>query len=1064
MSSEPHPSAKDQRGPIAWMAKNVVTANLLMVMVMLAGVVGLFGVKQEVFPEFNLDLVRVTVPYPGASPSEVEQGINLAVEEEVRGVDGVKHVTSSASEGAGTVVVELVAGTDANKALADVKSAVDRIITFPEDAEKPLVALVSRRRQVISVAISGDQDLATLHAVAEKARAGLLDNPDVTQVEVQGVPRLEVAVEVRRETLESYGLTLDGIAQQIRRASLELPGGEIETRGGELLIRLSDRRRTSDEFANIVLRGTEGGAEVRLGDVATIKDGYTDDDRATFFDGKPAIQITAYRLGKETPKSVAAAVRGYLEELRAELPDNVQVTVLSDDSERLTERLDLLVRNARLGLILVLVVLALFLRIRLAGWVALGIPISFLGALAAMPGTDLSINMVTSFAFIVTLGIVVDDAIIVGENIYTKLQAGRPPLEAAIEGAREMAVPITFAVLTTVVAFSPLFFVPGVIGKIFKLIPSVVCLVLIVSLLESFFILPAHLGHSKPTRSGFLMRIDRLQQRVADGLEWLIVHTYRPVLARVLRYRYMALAAGIGCIVLTVGIVGSGLVPFSFFPKLEGDRVTAAARLPYGSSEERALEVRRILEKSARSAIEQLGGNQDVRGVVTMLGESRAGGGPNPGMPEVGSHVIGVDVNLVAGEKRDFTAAEFSKVWAQRTPRIAGLRSLTFNHSTGPGAGAAVDVQLVHTDTAVLARASEELAGSLREYRALTNIENSYSTGKPQLDFHLLPQARTLGLTGNDVARQLRGAFFGAEALREQRGRNEVRVMVRLPEDQRTSEYDLERLRIKTPEGGDVPLAYVAKFERTTAPTVINREDGKRVVNVRGELAPGVKSPREVLSSLEASVLPELRKAHPGLKTNLVGAQRTQGEAFRSLGKNYVLALFAIFALLAIPFKSYSQPSIVMAAIPFGIVGAVLGHLVMGFEMSIISMFGVIALSGVVVNDSLVLIDATNKFRASGMSAYDAVVAGGQRRFRPILLTSLTTFLGLAPMIAETSVQARFLIPMAISLGFGILFATFIILLLVPALYLLLEDARSLFRREASPPPPDPMAAPLPGE
>ncbi len=1034
-------------GPIAWMAKNSVTANLVMVMVLVAGLLAATSVKQEVFPEFALDLIRVTVPYPGASPPEVEQGIVLAIEENVRGVDGVKHVTASGNEGSGSVVIELLAGADADKALDDVKSAVDRITTFPEDAEKPIVSLLSRRREVISLAIAGEHDLRTLHEIAERARAGLLAKPDVTQVEISGVPPVEVAVEVSRESLEAYGLTLAQVAAEIRAASLELPGGEIETSGGEVLIRLADRRRSVTEFANVILKGTRDGAEVRVGDIAKITDGYADDDKSTYFDGKPSIELTAYRIGDETPKSVSEAVRSYLVELREELPENVFVTVLSDDSERLTERLDLLRRNAQLGLVLVLVSLALFLRLRLAAWVALGIPISFLAALAMMPVVGLSINMITSFAFIVTLGIVVDDAIIVGENTYTKQQQGLAPLDAAIAGAREMATPITFAILTTVVAFGPLFFVPGFIGKIFMLIPSIVCLVLVASLFESFFILPAHLGHSGRKQPRILERIDRGQQKVAAGLEWIIEHTYRPALNRVLDFRYIALAVGLGLIIVTAGIMASGLVPFSFFPKLEGDRVSASARLPYGASQARAEEVRRLLEESANVAIEKLGGRSKIRGVVTTMGESRGGGGPNPGAPEAGSHVVGIAVNLVPGDDRGYTSKEFSKQWAAATPPIPGLNALAFNHATGPGAGAAVTLQLSHTDTEVLGKASEELTATLREYTALTNVENSYSSGKPRLDFHLLPHARTLGLTGADVARQLRGAFFGAEALREQRGRNEVRVIVRLPESQRSSEYDLEKLRIRTAEGGDVPLAYVARFERSTSPTVITREDGKRVVNVAADLAPGQKSPREVLASIAETVLPDLERRYPGLSAEKVGTQRAQAETFASLGRNYIVALFMIFALLAIPFKSYAQPAIVMSAIPFGIVGAVAGHLLMGFEMSIISMFGIIALSGVVVNDSLVLVDATNKFRARGMEARDAVVAGGARRFRPILLTSLTTFLGLAPMIVETSVQARFLIPMALSLGFGILSATFIILLLVPALYLVLEDARAVARK-----------------
>jgi multidrug efflux pump subunit AcrB len=1041
------------RGPIAWMAKNSVAANLLMFIIMVGGLLGISRTKQEVFPEFDLDVITVSVPYPGASPEEVEQGIVLAVEEAVRGLDGVKRVTSSSAEGAGTVSVELLLEADPDKVLADVKSAVDRIRSFPEESEDPNVSLLSGKQSVISLIFYGEQDLSALHTLAERTREQLLLSPDVTQVEVFGVPPLEVAIELPRQHLESLGLTLDDVARQITAASLELPGGAVDTSAGQLLVRVSDRARSARDFEGLVLRSTIDGAQVRLGDVATITDGYEDNDQASFYNGMPAVRLTAYRVGDETPQQVSEAVRAEAARLEAELPGTVSLAIWDDNSEVLKDRIRLLVSNARSGLVLVLVVLALFLNLRLAFWVALGIPVSFLGAFLLLPGMDMSVNMITLFALIVTLGMVVDDAIVVGENVFSKTQAGMPPMKAAVEGAQQMAVPVTFAILTTIAAFSPMFFVPGVMGKIFRLFPAVVISVLLFSLAESFFVLPAHLMHShaphrKPTRFERLVDFaERPGRRVSAWLERMIETRYKPTLAFCLDHRYTVWSGALALFMLTIGLVGGGVVPFNFFPTLEGDVISASVRMPYGAPVERTLAAREALEASLQQTIDELPEQGLVLGTFTRVGEISGGGGPAGDMSEVGGHLLGIEVNLVGSGEREISAEEFAAQWSKRTPPIPGAELVSFNSSFGPGAGAAVDIQLMHSDADTLAEASGALTEALRGYSDLTNIENGYAAGKPQLDFRLLDRARSLGLTNSEVARQLRSAFYGAEALREQRGRNELKVMVRLPEAQRRSEFDLEQLQIRTPDGGFVPLLEVASFDRGRAPTSIQREEGRRKVNVAADLAPGVASSRDVLSAVTTSELPALQERYPGLTAELAGQQREQAESFAALGQNYVLALFVIFALLAVPFRSYTQPLIIMSAIPFGFIGAVMGHLLMGYAMSLISMFGIIALSGVVVNDSLVLIDAANQARREGRGAYEAIISAGARRLRPILLTSLTTFFGLAPMILETSVQARFLIPMAISLGFGVLFATVITLLIVPALYLVLEDAAALSAR-----------------
>ena len=1051
---EPDPApdpAPRQRGPIAWMANNSVAANLLMFVLVVAGIVGALSTKQEVFPEFSKDTVSVTVAYPGASPKEVEQGIVLAVEERVRGIDGVKRVNSTAREGSGTVTVDLLLDADPETVLADVKNEVDRITTFPAEAEEPTVALAKSRRQVISLVLAGDQELRTLHDIAEKVRADLLANEEITSLELEGVPPLEVAIEIPCQTLRKYGLSLQQVAGEVSASSLELPGGELETPRGEINVRVADRKREGHELRDVIVTRTAQGADVTLGEISTITDGYEDIDREARFDGRPAVRVTVYRVGDQTPASVAQAVHEYAETLRGELPDNIDIAVWQDDSEILEQRMDLLLENAALGLVLVVVILALFLDLRLAFWVALGIPISFLGSFVILGSTDFSINMITLFAFIVTLGMVVDDAIVVGERTFALREKGLSPMAAAVAAAREMVVPVTFAILTTVAAFAPLFFVPGTMGKIFKLIPAVVVSVLVLSLLESFFVLPAHLAHSKAGASKpkpwWRSPVGALQRVVAKGLQAFIHRVYRPLVLVAIRNRYLTLGVSFAVLILTIGFVASGRVPFNFFPAIEGDVVRVQARLPYGSPLEDTERVRSILEQAAGDALDELGDEDDRRGTYTRLGEEAPQMGPESGDPERGSHIVEVEVNLVPVDERPFGAEDFAAAWEEHTPEIAGLESISFVAAMGPSAGAAVAVQLGHVDNDILAGASAELTSVLHEYSELKNVRNGWAEGKPQLDFHLRPQARALGLSSTEVARQIRAAFHGAEAIREQRDRNEMKVVVRLPRAQRVSEHAIEALRIRTPAGGWVPLAYVATHERTRAATSINREDGRRQVTVSAELAPGVESSREVLADLDQTVYPELENKYPGLTIAMVGQQREQKETFVALGKNYAVALFVIFALLAVPFRSYVQPAIVMVVIPFGFVGAIAGHLLMGISLSIMSMFGLVALSGVVVNDSLVLIDASNRVRAAGKNAHDAIVEAGMSRLRPILLTSLTTFFGLMPMITETSVQAQFLIPMAVSLGFGVLFVTVIALVVVPAAYLIAEDIRSIFTR-----------------
>ena len=1041
------PAATSRKGPLAWMAQNSVAANLVMLVFLVGGLLMISRVKQEVFPEFDLDQVIIQIPYPGASPAEVEQGVILAVEEAVRGIDDVKEVRSTATEGMGVVSVELVLGANPDRALADIKSAVDRVTSFPEDIERPVVSLALMRRQVISLVIYGDKSEAELRRLADRTRDELLDMPEITSVELDGVRPLEISVEVPQAELRRYGLTLDEIARTIRAASVEMPGGGVKTRSGEVLLRTAERRDRGSEFENIVLLSRPDGTQVRVGDVAEVHDAFREVDQEAFFDGQRAVMVNVFRMGDETPIGIADVVKKYVEDNRDRFPAGVSITTWNDSSEIFADRIDLLMRNAMMGLVLVLLTLGLFLEIRLAFWVTLGIPISFLGSMLFLPVTGVSINMISLFAFIVTLGMVVDDAIVVGEAVYKRRQDGESPLDAAIGGVREVAMPVVFSILTTCIAFMPLMFVPGARGKFFIVIPIVVIIVLLISLLESLFVLPSHLAHTKAAKEtgigGFL---HHQQQKVSRLLEWLIERVYRPLLHLALRWRYATIALGIATLLGTLGMWVGGRIQFTFMPKIESDIVNANLELPFGTAVEDTRLAEEHLLATLREAIADVGGEEDVRGIFSSIGSGSGSGGPFGGGGQAGSHLARVTVQLVPAGERGFGAADLVQEWRERAGDIAGAESLKFDYSTGSGGGQPIDIELSHPDMETLESAATRLAGAIAAYSGVRDVDDGFTAGKQQLDLTLRPEARSLGVTESELARQVRAAFYGAEAVRQQRGRDEVRVFVRRPRGERTSLHDVEQMIIQTPQGGEIPLGQAADVDRGHAYTQIKRTEGRRVINVTADVVPGEANANEVVASVLKDVVPDLQADYPRLQWAMGGEQKSQAETMGALGRNFGMALIAMLGLLAIAFRSYVQPLIVMGAIPFGIVGAVIGHLMMGYDLSLLSMMGIVALSGVVVNSSLILIVAINEYRASGLSLMDGLLAGGTRRFRPILLTSLTTFLGLAPMIAETSMQARFLIPMAISLGFGVLFATFITLFIVPASYAVVEDVKRSLR------------------
>ena len=1045
------------KGAIAWFAKNGVAANLLMLVVIVAGVFSMMTIKQETFPEFSIDMITVTVEYLGAAPEEVEEAVCVRVEEKIQAISGIEKISSSASEGRGTVNIELMTGADMRAVLDEVKAQVDTINTFPEEVEKPVVQEMTRRRQVISVSVSGEADESTIKQLGEQIRDEIAGFPEITQVELVNARPYEISIEVSEDALRRYGLKFDDVAAAVRRSSLDLPGGSVKTEGGEILLRGKGQAYRGPDFERIVLISRRDGVRLELGDVAKVVDGFAETDQFSRFDGKRSVMVRVFRVGDQNALRIAELVRGYIRDAQPRMPEGIRLTTWQDDSVITADRLDLMLRNGRNGLIFVLIVLTLFLRLRLSFWVSLGIPISFLGALWMLPLMEISINQVSLFAFIIVLGIVVDDAIIIGENIFAHYQRGKSGVTAAIDGAQEMAVPVIFAVLTSVAAFTPLMILPGTTGKIFRVAPMVVIPALLFSLVECLLILPAHLSHLRHAPPAEKPRRRSLSEVVDGRLKWWIDHTYRPVLNFCMHWRYLTVAAMLTILLFTVGWVGAGNLKFAFFPVIEADNITASLTMPMGTPVEVTSEAVRLLEESAERVRQQLdeegvGGDESVfRHVLASVGShpssGRRRGPPGTSGSSGGSHLGEVDVELVSGERRSLSSREVANLWREATGAIPDAVLLDFT-DTFFSAGDDIDVQLTGPRVEVLRAAADELQEKIRQYPGVFDLSDSFRGGKQEIKLQVRPQAETLGVTHLNLARQVRQAFYGEEAQRIQRGRDDVKVMVRYPQEQRRSLGDLEDMRIRIPGGAEVPFSTVANAEYGRSYASIQRVDRHRAINVTAKVDATKGNPNEIIASLEAGVLPDVLSRYPGVRYSFEGQQREQLQTVDSLVGGFILTIMMIYALLAVPLKSYVQPLIIMSAIPFGVVGAVWGHSLMGIEnFTMLSLMGVVALAGVVVNDSLVLVDYVNRSRRAGMEFFEAVRNSGAARFRPILLTSLTTFVGLLPLIHEKSLNAQFLLPMAVSLAYGVLFSTFVTLLLVPAEYLIVEDLKRLVAR-----------------
>jgi multidrug efflux pump subunit AcrB len=1048
---EQEASAEPKRnGIIAWFVSNHVAANLLMMFFLGSGLFAVSNMRSEVFPQVDLRTISVTVVYPGATPYEVEDGITRRVEEAIAGLEGIDRVRSTAAEGAGTVIAELEDFADADEVLTDINDEVDRLADFPpQDAEKPSITKSSLTSGVVTLVVYGQGEEGAIRQNAERIRDDLLQIDGVSLVALSGVRDLEISVEVSEETLRQYGLTLSAVASAISTSSLDLPAGSIKTDAGEILLRTSARRYTGREFGDVVIRSNIDGSILTLNQIATIKDGFTEDDLTSLFNGEPSAQIDVSRTGDQDALEIEEKVNAYIEGLT--LPKGLKLEIANSQTEILRDRINLLLRNALLGFALVFLSLVLFLDLKLAFWTSMGIPISFMGGLMIASLFGVTISMVSLFALIVVLGIVVDDAIVAGENIFAAQEAGEEGSRAALSGVMGVAAPVAVGVLTTIAAFAPLLFSTGTLGQVMAPVPIIVIGVLLVSLFEAFFILPAHLSRSNRWSRGTL---SRLQTRVSNLLQLFSQNILVPVVTICVRFRYATLAAAVSLIIVMVGLMQGGYVRFVFFPQIEGDRLRASLAMPEGTP----FEVTEVATQKLVDALERLRSDVDAMGSenadsiftttsVTIGQQSSGGGGPRGnGNSSNGAHLASVSAEIISGDARLFSARELERKWRDEIGEIAGVEYIAIESSLFSG-DADIEIQLSHADESIVLAATERLKSELAAIAGVNEVQDNLDLGKRQLDFELTQAGFAAGLTNQDLARQVRQSFYGEEVERLQRGRDEVKVLVKYPLAERRSLSQVYDMRIRLADGSETPLLTVAAVTESRGYSTIQRVDGRRIASVTAEVDEAVTTPNDVNALVEAEFLPRLLRDIPGLSYSKEGDARSQSEDLAALTSNLTIALFIIFVMLATQLKSYIQPVIILAAVPFGFLGAVMGHFVMGYDLSFISIFGMVALSGVVVNDSIVLVDYYNKLVEKGVEKSQAVVDAAARRFRPILLTTTTTALGLLPMLLETSRQAQFLIPMAISLAFGIVVASNVILVLVPALTMIIEDGRGYVSR-----------------
>ncbi|MDL1967974.1 MAG: efflux RND transporter permease subunit [Deltaproteobacteria bacterium] len=1022
-----------------------------MIFVIVAGLFTALKMRKEMFPQFALDMINISVTYPGASPEEVEEGICIKIEEKIEGIEGISRTISSGYEDRGSITVELDEDADLQSTLDEIKTEIDLIDTFPDEAEEPVITEIINRNPAITVAVYGDVSEKLLHEVSERIRDDLTDTGPITLADLVGVRDYEIAVEVSEENLRKYNISFDYIVNAIKTGSIDLPGGAIKTSQGEILVRSKGQLYTGREFEDLPLITLKNGTVVRLGEVANVIDGFEDIDLTARFNGKPAALVQVNRTKNEDVIEISRAVRDYVENQRQKMPEGISLATWYDLSTMVQDRINMLLLNGTQGIVLVFIALALFLNLGLAFWVAVGIPISFMGAFLVLDFTGATINMISLFAFIMTLGILVDDAIIIGENIYTHFNRGKTPSAAVIDGLKEVGVPVIMAVSTTIVAFIPLMFISGIMGKFLGIMPKAVIAILLVSLGEALIILPAHLNHTLSQSLSKTNRInswhEKIRKRVDRWLSIVIENYYARALKYVVKNRYFTFSIGAGILIISLGIVAGGYVPFVFFPKGESNWIIAEIGYPLGTPYEITEKTIEHLENKAFELNDFFDEISDENGDLVINTFSLVGMIPRRDWKkgETGGHVGEVWIELIASEKRaDLSINNVLKKWRTLVGEIPGVERHVFSTLEGGPGGNPIEIQLSGKDFDKLSLAADELKTEIATYPGTFDITDDFKPGKKEKSIRIKEGAKSLGITMLDIAKQIRQAFYGEEALRIQRGRDDIKVMVRYSEHDRRTISGIEEMHLRTDEGQEIPIETVADIKHGRAYSAIQRVDRKRVVTVISDLDESTATSSKIVADLDENFLQRLMERYPGLSYDLEGQAKRTKESIDSLKKGFALALMGIFLLLASQFKSYIQPIIIMIAIPFGLIGAIMGHLVMGFHITMLSIFGIVALSGIVVNDSLILIDFINRASSKGMEINAAVLKSGKDRFRPVLLTSVTTIAGLFPLLLERSFQAQFLIPMAVSICFGLLAATVLTLLYVPALYLIVRDASNM--------------------
>ena len=1058
---------------IRWFAKNDIAANFLLVGILFVGVWTAFTrVPLQVDPSWEFNDVYISMQYRGGTAEDVVRGIVIPIEEAIKDIPAITRIRSNANRGRATIWVEIADGVDMRDMLEEIKGRVDNINTFPDETERPVMRIPDSNawREVLTVAVMGELSEDELRRAAERVRDDLIEMNGISQAELKGQRPYEIAIEANQEKLRAFGVSFTDLSEAIRRSSLDVPAGAIESASGNLNVRTKGQAYTREEFERIPIRAADG-AEVLLSEVAEVKDGFEEDRQIVRFNGRPAMMVEVMRHDQENAIKISEMVREYAASAGSRFPEGIELHVWDDESISIRGRLSTLSWSLVQGSVLVFLLLGLFLRPALAFWVVIGIPVSFAGGILFMPVFGITANLMSVFGFIIVLGLVVDDAIVTGENIYSRLRTHEDPLEASVLGTKEVAVPVTFGVLTTVVAFLPLLNFPGHWGSYAKQIPAVVAPVLLFSLIESKLILPSHLKHLRTGRKK-LGPFARFQKWIADGLERFVEKVYQPTLQFALRHRYGVVAAFFAGAMLMAGYVGGGHMSFQAFPTVDRLRISATIDFPTDTP----LETTDVYVKRIAAAVDQLreeftdgeDGSSLILNVYTETGDDGWGNSEIDGTEGT------VSVEVMPPSVRDHPGPKNSVI-AKRWQEIVGEIPEAYSfrvraESSGRGRRGQreqepIEVELRGEGNEKKIEVAEAIEAMFESYDEIGDAWAGVNRGQDELQITLKPRAAELGISQQQLGAQIRQAFYGQEAQRVQRGRDDIRVMVRLTQEERRTLHTLDTLKLRTPAGAEVSLESVADIEFVKAPGSIERIDGAEVITIRA-----IPKDEDVdiiaIANEAAPRIQELCNEGDDLSFRYTGyIAESEESKSRTIFASWALFL-ALFALLAIPFKSLVQPIFVLLAVPFGIIGALLGHLIMGVTPSYLSIFGMLALAGVVVNDSLVMVDFINRRRREqGMSLHEAVLTAGGARFRPILLTSLTTFAGLMPLIFERSIQAQFLIPMAVSLGFGILFATAITLYLIPSAYLISEDfgrpVKRLwrwyfkpFREEEEPPPP----------